>query len=224
LVWDLLDNDWGANLEYREVNIDLGAFEIYDDIRVAWRYTGKGGQSFALDEVKISGWIDEPWVTEAYHQITLPADSMLPLNLFFNSTDLLEGVYETNLQVAETPSITHSVPISLFVGSDLKITSAARTNFIVNQNNAFSITTDGIPTTQLPRTITFEGELPDNILFQDNHDGTAQISGVPSDSEQGTHLLTIRVSDDAGREVEQTFTLVIGEQGAFQVFLPIIIH
>lgn len=85
------------------------------------------------------------------------------------------------------------------------ITSASWAIFTVSSQNSFTITTTGDPTPS----IAVAGELPTGVSFVDNGDGTATISGSPS--ELGTTSLTITASNDLTPATTQIFLLnVVG--------------
>lgn len=53
------------------------------------------------------------------------------------------------------------------------------------------------------------GNLPSWLTLQDNTDGTALLSGVPTNDNVGTHTITITVEDQASSEVSQIFAITV---------------
>jgi uncharacterized repeat protein (TIGR01451 family) len=51
--------------------------------------------------------------------------------------------------------------------------------------------------------------LPDWLTLTDHGDGTATLSGTPSNADVGEHPVVLRVTDSAGSFAEQTFTLTV---------------
>ncbi len=85
------------------------------------------------------------------------------------------------------------------------ITSANNTQFTYNEQSQFIVTAIGIP---VP-TLSEEGALPSGVTFTDNHNGTATIAGVPTNS--GTYDLTIIAQNGALPNAVQPFTLNVNK-------------
>ncbi|MEZ4643607.1 MAG: cadherin-like domain-containing protein [Chloroflexota bacterium] len=51
--------------------------------------------------------------------------------------------------------------------------------------------------------------IPSWLALTDNSDGTAVLSGTPTNAEIGDHLITLKVTDAAGSVGEQTFTITV---------------
>ncbi len=95
----------------------------------------------------------------------------------------------------------------------LAITSASSTTFILGRPGSFMVTAIGFP----PPALSLGGALPPGVVFADNGDGTATLSGTPTIT--GTFPLIITASDGVGPSVTQRFTLRVNTS---EVFLPLI--
>ncbi len=84
------------------------------------------------------------------------------------------------------------------------ITSASSSTFTHGHNGTFTATTSGAPTP----TITKTGSLPSGVMFHDNGDGTATISGTPTGG-SGAYPITITASNGVGSDATQNFTLYV---------------
>jgi hypothetical protein len=82
------------------------------------------------------------------------------------------------------------------------ITSADNTNFQLGMAGSFTVTTMGFP----PSSITQTGELPKDIGFVDNHDGTGTLSGTPTIA--GVFNAELSATNNAGN-AKQNFTLTV---------------
>jgi hypothetical protein len=83
------------------------------------------------------------------------------------------------------------------------ITSASSANFTLSTAGSFSVVATGTPTPAL----TISGILPGGIHFVDHGDGTATLSGTPTQS--GVFVLVIAASNGSGLNATQSFTLNI---------------
>jgi hypothetical protein len=84
-------------------------------------------------------------------------------------------------------------------------TSADNTTFIDGQPNAFLVTVTGKPTPAL----SFEGDLPAGVTFQDNGNGTGVLSGTPGPNTSGTYPLTFFADKNKPHNSSQHFTLFV---------------
>lgn len=87
------------------------------------------------------------------------------------------------------------------------ITSANETAFTVGVEGSFEITTTG----NLTPSISISGTLPMGIVFTDNGDGTATLSGNPEHGQSGFYSLTITASNGLEPDAVQAFTLSVFE-------------
>jgi LPXTG-site transpeptidase (sortase) family protein len=85
------------------------------------------------------------------------------------------------------------------------ITSANSATFSLGFPGTFTITTTGNPVT--PMVISANGAMPAGIIFIDNTDGTATLSGTPSAA--GIYPLTITANNGVPPSATQSFTLTI---------------
>jgi hypothetical protein len=83
------------------------------------------------------------------------------------------------------------------------ITSSTSSIFTVGQAGSFTVTTTGTPTP----TITETGALPGGVTFVDRNNGTATLSGTPT--EPGTFPLSITTRNSAGTSATQTLGVIV---------------
>ena len=92
----------------------------------------------------------------------------------------------------------------LTVGQAPSITSAASAIFTEGAANSFNVTTTGYPAPSLHET----GALPPGVTFVDNGNGSATLSGDPT--EPGTYSLNLSASNGVGASpAQQPFTLIV---------------
>jgi len=84
-------------------------------------------------------------------------------------------------------------------------TSADNVTFIAGQNNSFQVTVTGKPTPAL----SFTGDLPAGITFQDNGNGTGTLSGTPGPNTSGTYPLVFFAEKNKPHQASQNFTLTV---------------
>jgi hypothetical protein len=91
------------------------------------------------------------------------------------------------------------------------ITSSDATTFTTDQANSFTVTTtpgnDENGDGQVA--LSESGQLPDDVTFTDNGDGTATLAGTPPDGVEGTYPLTITASNGVAPDASQDFTLTV---------------
>jgi hypothetical protein len=85
------------------------------------------------------------------------------------------------------------------------ITSAGNTTFATGKASTFTVTATGLP----KPTLTEAGALPSGVVFVNNGDGTATLSGTPTASSAGTYHIVITAANDVGTAATQQFTLNI---------------
>jgi hypothetical protein len=83
------------------------------------------------------------------------------------------------------------------------ITSANSTVFALNSFNSFTVTTTGNPTPSLNES----GGLPNGVTFHDNGNGTAALSGTPTQT--GTFPIMITAANGVSPNATQNFTLTV---------------
>ena len=84
-------------------------------------------------------------------------------------------------------------------------TSADNVTFIDGQANTFQVVVTGKPTPAL----SFTGDLPAGVTFQDNGNGTATLSGTPAANTSGTYPLVFFAEKNKPHEAKQNFTLTV---------------
>jgi Leucine-rich repeat (LRR) protein len=104
-----------------------------------------------------------------------------------------------------TPNAVQS--FTLTVTETLTITSNNSAAFFVGQPGSFTITTVGFPSAEL----TYEGDLPAGISFEDQGNGSATLTGTPVSGSGGTYPLTLTASNGVDADATQIFTLTISE-------------
>ncbi|HEX3565501.1 MAG TPA: IPT/TIG domain-containing protein, partial [Acidimicrobiales bacterium] len=87
------------------------------------------------------------------------------------------------------------------------ITSAPSATFAVGTPGTFSVNTTGTPHAHLAES----GSLPSGVIFSDNSDGTASLSGTPAAGTGGTYPITISADNGVGQSASQSFTLTVTE-------------
>lgn len=118
-LWDMVrDEDWSDDFYYREVIVDLSAYDGVGEMRVAWQYVGLDGESFGLDNISLTATepvFDIPWLSEDPLTGTVPANSTLDVDVTFDSTGLAAGDYNGLLKVINLPFEDIDVPVLLHV-------------------------------------------------------------------------------------------------------------
>jgi hypothetical protein len=71
-------------------------------------------------------------------------------------------------------------------------------------------------------TVTAPTTLPAWLTLTDHGNGTATLSGTPTDAHVGSHPLTLRVSDSGGLTATQAFTITVAAKPVYTVFLPLV--
>ena len=85
------------------------------------------------------------------------------------------------------------------------ITSAGHATCTVGKACAFTVRSTGVPTPALSES----GNLPSGVLFTDNGNGRAALSGIPAAGTAGTYTFTITATNGVGSAANQTFTLSV---------------
>ncbi len=96
---------------------------------------------------------------------------------------------------------------TLTVNQAPAITSANGTTFIVGSAGSFTITSTGYPTATLSET----GTLPSGVIFVNNADGTATLSGTPAAGSGGAYPLTVTADNEVNPNATQDFTLTVNQ-------------
>ena len=121
-LWDLLrDVNW-PDYAFRTVQVDLGQFNSYDEIRIAWQYVSVDssvrGASFGMDAVKVGGRSAIPWLSQTPTSGTIDGGKERVITVTFNSSGLNFGRYEGMLFVRNAPYPVINVPVTLIVRAE----------------------------------------------------------------------------------------------------------
>ena len=112
------------------------------------------------------------------------------------------GVYSLTLTADNGVGSPATQTFTLTVDQAPAITSAASTSFTVGHAASFTVTTSGFPVPALGES----GALPTGITFHGNGDGTATISGTPTESGQFT--LQLEATNTVG-SASQTLSITV---------------
>lgn len=121
------------------------------------------------------------------------------------------GSYELTLTGSNgvNPNATQTLIIT--IGQSPAITSTDNATFEVGTSGSFTIATSGYPDSSISLT----GSLPNGVIFTNNLDGTASLSGTPTDGTGGVYLLNITAENSISPKAEQSFTLTVNEAPEF---------
>jgi hypothetical protein len=123
------------------------------------------------------------------------------------------GDYSITIRASNGVEPDAEEPFVLQVNQPPVIDSADHVTFEEGRDNSFDILVfRGNPTAT---TISRTGPLPVGVDFQDNHDGTATLSGNPALGEGGTWSFTITASNGVQPDSVQLFTLTVTEPPSF---------
>jgi hypothetical protein len=121
-----------------------------------------------------------------------------------------------NPEASKQPSDQRGLPRPGVVGQNcdagafefqpLAITSADATTFSSGNAGSFTVTTSGDGGTP---SLNESGGLPSGVSFQDNGNGTANLSGTPDAGTAGTYPITITASNAQSPPANQSFTLTV---------------
>ena len=116
------------------------------------------------------------------------------------------GTYELTITATNgvgSPAVQYLV---LSLGGAPVITSVSGWRVVPGQYNAFTVTTTGSPVPLL----SLSGTLPPGLVFRDNLNGTAAISGTPPADARGTYELTITATNGVGSPAVQYLAMTLG--------------
>jgi Putative Ig domain len=91
------------------------------------------------------------------------------------------------------------------------ITSAAASTFTVGSHGTFTVTTNGMPTSQ----VTLIGAQPSWLSYVDNTDGTATMSGTPDSESDVSYSFTITAANGVLPNATQAFVLTVKQAPMF---------
>lgn len=129
------------------------------------------------------------------------------------------GVYDLTITASNGVEPDDDQLFPLTVNEAPSITSLETANFNVEKEGVFTIRTWGYPIPDLE----VVGVLPDGFIISYGN-GTAELSGIPSEGQQGEYPLTITARNTSGPDATQDFTLKVIDaiETDFTVFLPLI--
>jgi hypothetical protein len=97
------------------------------------------------------------------------------------------------------------------------ITSAPAATFQVGKAANFTINATGLPVPDLSET----GALPVGVVFADHGDGTASLAGTSAPGTGGSYPITIKASNGAPPDAEQSFTLTVQAPPTASIAIPV---
>src|SRR5262249_7127878 len=89
-------------------------------------------------------------------------------------------------------------------------TSSSSRSFAVSLANTFTITTTGFPNAMIAES----GALPSGVMFTDNGDGTATLSGTPDAGTENVYPITLTATNGILPDATQNFTLTLAAAAA----------
>jgi hypothetical protein len=117
------------------------------------------------------------------------------------------GTYEVTVTATNgvgSPAVQY---LALSLGGAPVITSVSGWRALPGQYNAFTVTTTGSP---VPVLSVSGGTLPPGLVFRDNLNGTATISGTPPSNARGTFELSITATNGVGSAAVQYLVIALG--------------
>ncbi|MGC4013569.1 MAG: putative Ig domain-containing protein, partial [Luteolibacter sp.] len=118
------------------------------------------------------------------------------------------GSYPITIGASNGVGTAASQSFTLTVNQAPAITSANTTTFTATVAGSFTVTTTGFPS-GATMVISESGSLPGGVTFVDNGNGTATLSGTPSNISAGNYPLTITANNGVGTQASQSFSLVV---------------
>jgi hypothetical protein len=119
------------------------------------------------------------------------------------------GVYTVTITATSAGVSTKATQsFTLTVDQAPAITSASSTTLFFEAPGTFTVTATGYPAPALSES----GPLPGGVSFHDNGNGTATISGTPTQA--GAFPITITAANGIGANATQSFTLLTGQAPA----------
>ncbi len=113
--------------------------------------------------------------------------------------------YEFTITASNNVDPDATQTFTLTVNEAPSIFSVDHITFTVGSAGSFIVRSSGFPTAALSGT----GAIPVGVVFTDNGDGTATLSGTPVDATDATYPLTLHASNGVGATADQSFTLTI---------------
>ncbi len=127
-----------------------------------------------------------------------------------NAISLVPGVNTVTIDVTAQDTVTKNTYL-LTVNIAPAITSAATDSFTVGITRMFTVTTTGSPNSAITQT----GALPSGLIFTNNGNGTATITGTPAAGTGGSYPITLKADNTVAPAATQNFTLIVNDAPAF---------
>jgi uncharacterized repeat protein (TIGR01451 family) len=134
--------------------------------------------------------------------------SLDPVSGILSGTPTAAGPFSFTVAATNgvgSPSVSPLINMTVTNTGAPIITSAATTSVTVGQALSFTATTAGSPTPSISES----GALPNNVMFTDNGNGTASLSGTPLLGQEGTYPITITAQNGTLPNATQNFNLVV---------------
>ncbi len=122
-----------------------------------------------------------------------------------SGTPTAGGTFPLTIKASNGVSPNANQSFTLTVNQAPVITSADSVDFSTGTSDSFNVTTTGTPTAAISET----GDLPGGVSFVDNGNGTATLSGTPTEGTEGDYPLTITASNGISPDAAQSFTLTV---------------
>jgi len=124
-----------------------------------------------------------------------------------------DGAYPFTITAHNGGSPDATQHFTLNVDQAPAIASANATTFTVGTSGSFTVTTTGFPA---PALSDGGATLPSGVMFHDNGNGTATLSGTPGAGTGGTYPFTITANNGVGSNATQNFTLTVDQKPFFK--------
>ena len=115
------------------------------------------------------------------------------------------GSFPLTIKASNGVSPNANQSFTLTVDQAPVITSANSVDFSTGTSDGFNVTTTATPTAVISET----GDLPDGVSFVDHGNGTATLSGTPTEGTEGAFPITISASNGISPDASQSFTLTV---------------
>jgi LPXTG-site transpeptidase (sortase) family protein len=121
------------------------------------------------------------------------------------------GIYTIHLTGTNGIGSNATQTLTLTIGQPPHITNSASHTMEVGVADTFTYTTTGYPIPAL----TLTGSLPSGVTFSDSGDGTATLSGTPTQGQGNVYPLNIKAGNGVLPDDSQSFTLNVNELPEF---------
>ena len=118
------------------------------------------------------------------------------------------GSYPITVTASDGPLTNAKQAFTLMVEGPPVITSSAVPSFTVGEPGAFLVTSAGVPTPALSEI----GNLPADLTFTDNDNGTATLAGTPGPGTDGAYSIAIMAINGTDPPAIKTLTLIVDQE------------